>query len=82
MKLEGALEQTRHLIEGTLAEVAQRADRYTAEIFEAQFCLYLADASLREPARRLILEEKLDAAAAWDRVVESVAKDYRSLDDE
>jgi phosphocarrier protein FPr len=80
-KLEKAIELTRHQIEGTLAEVARRADRYAAEIFEAHL-LFLEDASLREPAQRLIMDEKLNAAAAWDRAVESVAAGYRALEDE
>jgi len=80
-RLEQALALTRRQIEGTLQEVARRADRYTAGIFEAHL-LYLDDAALREPARRLIQEEGLNAAAAWDRVVEAMAAEYRSLEDE
>jgi multiphosphoryl transfer protein len=80
-KLEKAIDQTRQQIQGTLAEVARRADRYTAEIFEAHL-LFLEDAALREPARRLIQEQRLNAAAAWDRAVEAMAAEYGSLEDE
>ena len=80
-KLEKAIEQTRQQIEGTLTEVARRTDRPTAEIFEAHL-LYLDDTALREPAKRWIQENKLNAAAAWDRAVESVATTYRALEDE
>ena len=80
-KLEKAIEQTRHQIERTLADVARRADRHTAEIFEAHL-LFLEDAALTEPARRLIQVDKLNAAAAWDRSVASVAASYQALDDE
>lgn len=80
-RLEEAIARTRHQIEGTLAEVTRRTNRHTAEIFEAHL-LFLDDASLREPARRLIQEERLNAAAAWDRAVEAVAEGYRNLDDE
>lgn len=80
-KLEKAIERTRRQIEATLAEVARRADRHAAGIFEAHL-LFLEDASLREPAHRLVHDGKLNAAAAWDRAVESVAAGYRALDDE
>jgi phosphocarrier protein FPr len=80
-KFEEALEQTRQQIQATLAAVTQRTDRHTAGIFEAHL-LYLEDASLREPVQRLIQEEHLNAAAAWDRTVEAVAADYKSLEDE
>ncbi len=80
-KLEKAIELTQHQIQGTLAAVERRSDRQTAQIFEAHL-LFLEDASLREPAHRLIAEEHLNAAAAWDRAVESVATEYQSLDDE
>lgn len=80
-RLEKALEETRHQIQQTLAEVTQRADASTAEIFEAHL-LFLEDTALREPARRLIREEHLNAAAAWDRTVEAVAQTYGSLEDD
>lgn len=80
-RLEEAIGRTRQQIEETLAEVARRADRDAAEIFEAHL-LFLDDASLLEPARRLIQEERLNAAAAWDRATAAVADGYRALADD
>jgi phosphoenolpyruvate-protein phosphotransferase/dihydroxyacetone kinase phosphotransfer subunit len=80
-RLAQAIQLTRQQIERTLAEVTRRADRHTAAIFEAHL-LFLEDSALREPARRLIQEERLNAAAAWDRAVEAVAGQYRALEDE
>ena len=80
-RLEAALALTRRQIEETLAEVARRADRYTAGIFEAHL-LFLEDAALLEPARRFIRDDKLNAAAAWDRAVAATAEGYRALEDD
>ena len=80
-RLEQALEQTRHQIQQTLAEVAQRSDAQTAGVFEAHL-LFLEDTALREPAKRLIQEEHLNAAMAWDRAAAAVAKEYGSLEDD
>ena len=79
--LAEALEKTRAQIQKTRVAVAGRADDYSAAIFEAHL-LFLEDEALREPARRAIFEEHLNAAAAWQRAVESVASEYRALKDE
>lgn len=79
--LLAALESTRAAIQKTLADVQRRADRQTAEIFEAHL-LFLEDDALREPARRLIFEERRNAAFAWQSAARAVADQYRALDDE
>lgn len=76
-----ALEKTRTQIRATRDAVARRADAYAAAIFDAHL-LFLDDEALREPARAAIFDEKLNAAAAWQRSVEKVAADYRALDDD
>ncbi len=76
-----ALEKTRTQIRATRDAVARRADAYAAAIFDAHL-LFLDDEALREPARSAIFDEKLNAAAAWQRSVEKVAADYRALDDD
>ncbi|HLF29335.1 MAG TPA: phosphoenolpyruvate--protein phosphotransferase [Anaerolineae bacterium] len=76
-----AIEQTRVQIRALRAAVARRADRYSAEIFDAHL-LFLDDEALREPARRAIFDDHLNAAAAWQRATEQVAAEYRALDDE
>lgn len=79
--LLAALERTRAAIQKTLADVQRRTDRQTAEIFEAHL-LFLEDDALREPARRLIFEERRNAAFAWQSAARAVADQYRALDDE
>jgi phosphocarrier protein FPr len=76
-----ALEKTRVQIRATRDAVARRADADAAAIFEAHL-LFLDDEALREPARAAVFDEKLNAAAAWQRSVEKVAADYRALDDD
>ncbi|MCC7447930.1 MAG: phosphoenolpyruvate--protein phosphotransferase [Anaerolineae bacterium] len=75
--LTAAIQQTRAQIQRTRATIR---DERTAGIFDAHL-LFLDDDALLSPTRRAIFEDKLNAAAAWDRAVESVADSYRSLDD-
>lgn len=79
--LVAALDKTRRQIQATLETVARRTDPYAAAIFEAHL-LFLDDDSLRQPTSRAIYEDKLNAAAAWQRAVEMVANEYRTLEDE
>lgn len=78
--LLGALEKTREQIEEIRCAVADESGSQTAAIFEAHLA-FLEDESLREPARRAIFEQRLNAAAAWWRASEQVASGYRALDD-
>ncbi|HET7088264.1 MAG TPA: phosphoenolpyruvate--protein phosphotransferase [Anaerolineae bacterium] len=79
--LLAAIEKTRAQIAGMRESVNRRAGAYSAAIFEAH-ALYLDDEALREPARRAIFVDRLNAAAAWQRAAEHVAAEYRALDDE
>jgi phosphocarrier protein FPr len=79
-RLGRALDQVRAQIRADLAGVADRAGREVADLFEAHL-LFLDDPALLEPARRLVLEERCNAAAAWHRASEAMARDYRSLGD-
>ncbi len=79
--LLAALQKTRSQIRATHDTVARRADRYTAAIFEAHL-LFLDDDALRDPARRAIFDERLNAAAAWQHATDRVAAEYRALSDE
>jgi phosphocarrier protein FPr len=79
-RLAQALDQVRERIRATLAGTAERAGRDAAGLFDAHL-LFLDDPALREPARRLVREERLNAAAAWQRASEAVARDYRALED-
>ena len=79
--LRAALERTRGQIRATHDAVARRADGYTAAIFTAHL-LFLDDEALIAPARAAILDENLNAGAAWQRAVGQVAARYRALNDE
>jgi multiphosphoryl transfer protein len=79
--LERALERVRTEIRATRDSVAARAGEYSAAIFDAHL-LFLEDEALLEPARRAIFEEGRNAAQGWNEAAESVAAEYRSLDDE
>jgi phosphocarrier protein FPr len=79
--LLAAIEKTRAQIAGTRESVNRRAGAYSAAIFEAH-SLYLDDEALREPARRAIIEDHLNAAAAWQHATDQMAAEYRALDDE
>jgi multiphosphoryl transfer protein len=79
--LEQALERVRAEIRATRDSVAARAGEYSAAIFDAHL-LFLDDDALLEPARRAIFEQRKNAAQAWHAAAETVAAQYRSLDDE
>ena len=79
--LRRALEEVRAEIRATRDSVAARAGEYSAAIFDAHL-LFLDDEALLEPARRAIFEQHDNAAHAWHAGSESVAAEYRALDDE
>src|ERR671936_191728 len=79
--LQAALREVRAEIGSTRESVAARAGEYSAAIFDAHL-LFLDDDALLEPARRAIFEHGRNAAEAWHAAAESVAADYRSLDDD
>jgi multiphosphoryl transfer protein len=75
-----AIERTRLQIRAARDAVARRAGASSAAILEAHLS-FLDDDALRDPARRGIFDERLNAAAAWQRTIEAVAASYGSLDD-
>ncbi|HXV03254.1 MAG TPA: phosphoenolpyruvate--protein phosphotransferase [Gaiellaceae bacterium] len=79
--LERAIERVRAEIQSTRESVAARAGEYSAAIFDAHL-LFLDDDALLEPARRAIFEQGQNAAQAWQTAAETVAAQYRRLDDE
>ncbi len=79
--LLAALEKTREQIKVVHDTVESDAGSYAAAIFDAH-AQYLDDTSLREPARRAIFDERLNAAAAWQQAIDSVVARYRALDNE
>jgi phosphocarrier protein FPr len=79
--LQQALERVRTEIGVTRDSVAARAGKYSSAIFDAHL-LFLEDEELLEPARRAIFEQRRNAAQAWHEASETVAAEYRSLDNE
>jgi phosphoenolpyruvate-protein phosphotransferase/dihydroxyacetone kinase phosphotransfer subunit len=79
--LQAAIERVRREIQATRESVATRAGEYSAAIFDAHL-LFLDDDTLLEPARRAIFEQSDNAAHAWHTAAETVAAEYRQLDDE
>ncbi len=78
--LKDAIENTRKEINAIRKKTTSQIDHSTLEIFEAHL-LFLDDEALLLPARRLIFEEKRNAADAWNRTIESMVHKYRMLDD-
>ena len=79
--LQRALERVRVEIRVTRDSVAARAGEYSAAIFDAHL-LFLEDEALLEPTHRAIFDQRRNAAQAWHEAAETVAAEYRSLDDE
>jgi len=78
-RLEEAIARTRAQIEADRV-TAGRSAALAAEIFEAHL-LYLNDEALLQVARAAIFERKLNAAAAYQQAVETVAGEYAGLSD-
>jgi phosphocarrier protein FPr len=79
--LQAALQQVRAEIVAARESVAARAGDYSAAIFDAHL-LFLDDDALLGPARQAIFEQGQNAAEAWHAAAQTVAADYRGLDDE
>lgn len=75
-----SLEKTRVQIRADLAQAARKTSTKTAEIFEAHL-LFLEDEALLEPAREIVFNQKLNAAAAWQQSVKSMVVQYRATAD-
>jgi phosphocarrier protein FPr len=80
-RLLEALGEVRAQIQATLSSVTQRLDRSAVDLFQAHL-LFLDDPALCDPAHRLVFEEHLNAAAAWQRTSDAMAHAYRSQDNE
>ena len=75
-----AIERTRLRIQAARDAIGRRAGAAAAAILEAHL-LCLDDSAVRDPARQAILEERCNAAAAWQRAIEAMAANYGTLDD-
>ncbi len=78
------LQQAIALVQKSVSEqrklVARSLGEGNAAIFDAHL-LILQDPDLLEQARRLIFENKLNEAAAWDQAIGAVKKSYLDLED-
>lgn len=79
-RLQDALEKARGAIQARYREMVARVGPEEAAIFEAH-ALLLDDPDLLQPARRLIFEQRYNAAWAWQTSVEAMVAQYQSLDD-
>jgi len=79
-RLRAALEEAKRQIRTLRDQAALQIGEYEASILDAHL-LFLDDPALVEPARRRILEERVNAEVAWEEAVEQIASTYRNLDD-
>jgi phosphoenolpyruvate-protein phosphotransferase/dihydroxyacetone kinase phosphotransfer subunit len=80
-RLEAVIAATLQDIKALHAEAARQVGANEAAIFEVH-SLFLQDPALLEAAKARIFEAQLNAEAAWQEAVETIANDYRTLDDE
>ena len=79
-RLKGAIDATRNSLRQVRDDVAERIGPAEAAIFDAHR-LMLEDDALQQLALREIATYHLNAEAAWQRAVQSIADSYRLLDD-
>ena len=80
-ELSDAIGRARVEIRATRDAAARRGEADAAAIFDAHL-LILEDEAVLEPARRVIFDRQLDAAAAWRSAIDHLADRYRSIGDE
>lgn len=80
-KLSDAIHQAQTRLQQARQALNGRGKSAEAEIFDAQQ-LMLQDEALQEPAHRAILEQKQNAAQAFDRAASHIAAQYEALEDE
>lgn len=79
-RLSEALNAANHELRILHNQTARQVGAYEADIFEAQR-LYLEDPELLASARQRIMDENLNAEAAWDAVVKEMGQQLSQLDD-
>src|SRR5438132_1932352 len=80
-RLEQALVETRHEILQVQRQVSEGLGAQDASIFDAHL-LVLEDPTLIEEVSRIILEEKVSAEYAFQKVADKYARTLSSIDDE
>ncbi|MCZ2201129.1 phosphoenolpyruvate--protein phosphotransferase [Cylindrospermopsis raciborskii] len=79
-RLQHAIQRAKQEITMLLSHASVQIGDAEAAIFDAHL-LFLADPVMLDGVRRYIIEEKLNAEAAWQAVVEEVTNSYRQLED-
>lgn len=80
-RLQDAIHQAQAQLRQARAGVQARGNPNEAEIFDAQR-LMLDDEALQAPARRAILEQKQNAAFAFEQASKEIVAQYESIRDE
>ncbi|MBN3884297.1 MAG: phosphoenolpyruvate--protein phosphotransferase [Nostoc sp. JL34] len=79
-RLQAAIHTARQEIQAVFSQASLQIGDAEAAIFDAQL-LFLEDPVLLEAAKERILENYINAEAAWQAVVDEVATSYRTLED-
>ncbi len=80
-RLRAAIEATRTRVTNTRQRLAQAESGYAAAIFDAHL-LFLDDPALLDPARAAMTDQHINAEAAWQESIETMADTYENLDDD
>ncbi|MEH1858580.1 MAG: phosphoenolpyruvate--protein phosphotransferase [Nostoc sp.] len=79
-RLQAAINTARQEIQAVFSQASLQIGDAEAAIFDAQL-LFLEDPVLLSAAHQRILDNHINAEAAWQAVVEEVATSYRALED-
>ncbi|MEH2228668.1 MAG: phosphoenolpyruvate--protein phosphotransferase [Nostoc sp.] len=79
-RLQAAINTARQEIQAVFSQASLQIGDTEAAIFDAQL-LFLEDPVLLEAAHQRILDNHINAEAAWQTVVDEVATSYRALED-
>jgi phosphocarrier protein FPr len=80
-RLQVALGAAHQEIEALQAKAASKVGVGEAAIFGVHQ-MFLQDPTLQDATRRLIFDTKLNAEAAWQQAIETMADQFRALDDD
>ncbi|MEH1811622.1 MAG: phosphoenolpyruvate--protein phosphotransferase [Nostoc sp.] len=79
-RLQAAINTARQEIQAVFSQASLQIGDAEAAIFDAQL-LFLEDPVMLEAAHQRILDNHINAEAAWQAVVDEVATSYRALED-
>ncbi|HEY9802462.1 MAG TPA: phosphoenolpyruvate--protein phosphotransferase [Leptolyngbyaceae cyanobacterium] len=79
-RLQTAIQAAKQEVQTLLSQASVQIGDAEAAIFDAHL-LFLADPVLLEAVQQRIREQKINAEAAWQAVVDEVASSYRTLED-